>query len=178
MRKAHFLVILFAMWASAAFATQAGAAQASATDAASNQDAAQGDLRVAEQLDRLGLHYELTESNNYSVTYDLDGGRSQVAYVTADTETYKGVEIRELWSRAGTFDEIPSADTMEKLLEDTGTEKIGAWALEKSSEDGYILYYSIRVPVSLQDSQMGSLLRLAADVADQKESELFQTDDE
>jgi hypothetical protein len=133
---------------------------------------------VAEQLDRLGLHYELTESNNYSVTYDLDGGRSQVAYVTADTETYKGVEIRELWSRAGTFDELPSADTMEKLLEDTGTEKIGSWALEKSSEDGYILYFSIRVPVSLEDSQMGALLQLAADVADQKESELFQTDDE
>jgi hypothetical protein len=137
-----------------------------------------GDQRVADQLNRLGLHYTLTKSGNYSVTFDLDSGRSQVAYVTARTETYGGMEIREVWSRAGTMNDVRSADVMQKLLEDSGTEKIGSWALEESSDGGYILYFSVRVPVDPKDSEMKALLEFTANVADKKELELFKVDDE
>jgi len=155
-----------------------GAAGALGAQDASTKNAASGDPRVSAALDKLGLHYKLTKSGNYSVTYDLDHGRSQVAYIVTKTETYAGVEIRELWSRAGTYDAVPSAEVMQKLLEDSGTEKIGGWSLEKSSSDGYIVYFSVRVPVTVTDDALKALLELTADVADQKENDLFGVDDE
>jgi hypothetical protein len=160
-RKALFLVALFAVGAAGLVAAQA-----------------KGDQRVADQLDRLGLHYTLTKSGNYSVTFDLDSGRSQVAYVTAKTATYNGMEIREVWSRAGTMNDVPSADVMQKLLEDSGTEKIGSWALEESDDGGYVMYFSVRVPVDPKDGEMKALLELTADIADQEELDLFNVDDE
>ena len=161
MRKALFLTALIALLAAGVLGAQE-----------------KGDSRVSAALDRLELKYTLTKNGNYSVTYDLDGGRSQVAYVVGSTETYNGVEIRELWSRAGTLDAAPTSEVMEKLLLDSGTEKIGAWNLEKSSSGGYIVYYSVRIPVSTADDSLKSLLELTAKVADQKEEELFSVDDE
>ena len=139
---------------------------------------ASADPRVKDQLDRLGVHYTITDSGNYSITFDLDTGRSQVVYVMGQTETYKGTEIRELWSRAGIFDEIPSAEVMQSLLEESGTSKIGFWSIEKNDAGGYIVYFSIKVPVYLKDADFRALLEFTADTADAKEAELFSSDNE
>ncbi len=149
-----------------------------AAGSAAAQDTTKGDPRVARQLDRLGLKYKLTDSGNYSLTYDLKGGRSQTVYIMGTTEKYNDTEIRELWSRAGTYDTLPPADVMQTLLEESGTEKIGFWSIEKSDGGGYIVYFSVKVPVYVRDSDLSSLLELTADVADQKEQELFNSDDE
>jgi hypothetical protein len=140
--------------------------------------AAKTDPRVAQQLDRLGLTYKVTDSGSFSIQYDLKAGRSQTVYVMGQTEKYNDTEIRELWSRAGVFDAVPSADVMQALLEDSGTSTIGSWNLEKSDEGGYIVYFSVKVPVYLRDSDLEALLELAANVADAKEAELFNSDDE
>ena len=137
-----------------------------------------GDPRVTQQLDRMGIQYSITESGNYSMKYDLDGGRTQTVYIMGQTEKYKNTEIRELWSRAGTFDSVPSADVMQKLLEESGTKEIGFWGLEKTDDGSYIVYFSVKVPVYLRDSDLSSLLELTANVTDQKEAELFNDDQE
>jgi hypothetical protein len=141
------------------------------------QEAAKGDPRLTGQLDRLGIHYKVTDSGNYSIGYDLDGGRVQTVYIMGRTEKYGDTEIRELWSRAGTFDAVPPADVMQKLLEESGEKQIGFWSIERS-DDGYIVYFSVKVPVYLRDSDLSALLELTANVADQKEAELFNSDDE
>ena len=141
------------------------------------QDAAKEDPRLSKQLDRLGIHYKITDSGNYSIAYDLAGGRSQTVYIMGKTVKYGNAEIRELWSRAGTFDGVPSADVMQKLLEESGEKEIGFWSIEKGDE-GYIVYFSVKVPVYVKDSDLSALLELTANVADQKEAELFDTDDE
>ncbi|HUI73152.1 MAG TPA: hypothetical protein VL354_21710 [Spirochaetia bacterium] len=136
------------------------------------------DPRVAEQLNRLGLHYTITTSGNYSIKYSLDNGRSQTVYIMGQTEKYQDTEIREMWSRAGTYDAVPPADVLQGLLEESGTKKIGFWSIEKDDAGGYIVYFSVRVPVYVKDSDLGALLGLTADTADQKESELFDVDEE
>ncbi len=148
-----------------------------AAAAAFAQDAAAGDPRLTKQLDRMGIHYKITDSGNYSISYDLEGGRTQTVYIMGKTETYQNTEIRELWSRAGTFDGVPSAEVMQKLLEESGQKVIGFWSIEKSNE-GYIAYFSVKVPVYLRDSDLSALLELTANVADEKEAELFNSDDE
>jgi len=137
-----------------------------------------GDTGITAQLDRLGLKYTTTKSGNYSLTYDLDNGRSQVVYIMGSTENVDATEVRELWSRAGTFKDVPTADQMQNLLEESGTKKIGFWALEEADDGGYTVYFSVKVPLYLRDADLASLLEYTANIADQKEEELFNSDDE
>ncbi|HVO39904.1 MAG TPA: hypothetical protein VMV03_12820 [Spirochaetia bacterium] len=146
--------------------------------AVSGQGSSTGDPRVAAQLDRLGLRYKLMDSGNYSITFDVGGGRSQVAYIMGKTETYKGLEIREIWSRAGTFDDLPESDVVRKLLQEGASEKIGFWSIEEADNGGWTVYFSVKVPVYLKDADLRSLLELTANVGDGKEAELFNQDEE
>ncbi len=163
MRRASVFVVLFFFLAGASVFAQGSS---------------KGDARVAALLDRLGLHYKLTDSGNYSITFDVGSGRSQVAYIMGKTETYKGLEIREIWSRAGTFEELPESDVMQKLLEDSAGEKIGFWSIEEADNGGWTVYFSVKVPVYLKDADVRSLLELTANVGDEKEAELFNQDEE
>lgn len=142
------------------------------------QAAAKASADIAQQLDRLGLKYTVTKSGNYSIVYDLDGGRTQTVYVMGKTDKVGATEIRELWSRAGTMDSAPTEEEMQKLLEESGGAKVGFWALEETDNGGFTIYFSVKVPVYLNDSDLAALLQFAADTADQKEEELFNADDE
>jgi hypothetical protein len=140
--------------------------------------ATRGGADISQQLDRLGLHYTLTKSGNYSVTFDLDGGRSQTAYIMGKTQKVGDTEIRELWSRAGTMDSLPTEEEMQALLEESGSAAMGFWSIEENDNGGYTIYFSVKVPVYLADSDLAALLEYTANTADQKEKELFNADDE
>ena len=142
------------------------------------QGATKGDSALSAQLDRLGLEYTVTKTGNYSVVFDLDDGRTQTVYIMGTTEKLDNAVVRELWSRAGTFESVPTADQMQNLLEESGSKKIGFWALEESDSGGYTVYFSVKVPTYLKDDDLASLLKYAANIADDKESELFSADDE
>ncbi len=142
------------------------------------QKTPQGDPDLSAQLRRLGLDFTITSSGNYSITYDLDGGRTQVAYIMGKTQSVGGTTIREIWSRAGEFTETPSAEDMQGLLEDSGSREVGFWALEQTDSGGYTLYFSVKVPVYLKDADLEALLNYTATVADEKEAELFNSDNE
>jgi len=135
------------------------------------------DPRLAKQLDKLGVKYTTTKSGNYSIEFDKDDGRKQTAYVMSKTETYRGIEIREIWSNAGTFEAEPSAKDMLELLSDNDTEKIGAWNVETSDDGSYLAYFSIKVPVYLKDKDLSDFLEFASNVADEMEAKLFNVDE-
>ena len=140
--------------------------------------ATKGGTDISQQLDRLGLKYSLTKSGNYSVTYDLDGGRSQTAYIMGKTQKVGDTEIRELWSRAGAMDSLPTEEEMQALLEESGLAAMGFWSMEEADDGGYTVYFSVKVPVYLNDSDLAALLEYTANTADHKEKELFNADDE
>ncbi len=142
------------------------------------QGVTKDDTGLSAQLDRLGLKYTLTKSGNYSINYDLDSGRTQTVYIMGKTEQLDATDVRELWSRAGTFKDVPTADQMQNLLEESGSKKIGFWALEEADNGGYTVYFSVKVPTYLRDDDLSALLEYTATVADQKEEELFHQDDE
>jgi hypothetical protein len=135
------------------------------------------DARVSRQLDKLGLAYTTTESNNFSLQQSLGGGRTQTVYIMSKTATYGGLEIREIWSNAGSFEAEPSAESMLELLEDNNTEKIGAWNVEASDDGSYLVYFSIKIPTYLRDKDLSSMIDFAATVADEMEAKLFNADE-
>ncbi len=135
------------------------------------------DPRVAKQLDKVGIEYSTTDSNNYSIERSLDSGRSQTVYIMSSTQTVGGMEIREIWSNAGTFPAEPTSDQMMTLLKDNNSQNMGAWTLEDSDNGGYLAYFSLKVPTYLRDKDLTDLIDLAASVADEMEQKLFNTDD-
>jgi hypothetical protein len=135
------------------------------------------DSRVAKQLDRAELKYETTGSGNFSIVQELEGGREQTVYIMSKTETYGALEIREIWTNAGSFEEEPSPESMMELLGDNDIEKIGAWNLEASDDGSYLAYFAIKVPVYLRDKDFLDMLEFAATVGDEMEAKLFDADD-
>jgi hypothetical protein len=165
-RKATTLAL--AALIAAAFASTAAAAEAAAK---------QADPRVVSALDRLGLHYTVNSSGNVAVTYDEDKGRSQSVFIMSATDSYNGIEIREIWSNAGTFDAKPAPDVLVDLMTESGKNKIGSWALEETDAGKYLLFYTIKFPADASDEAYQMMLEFAASVADERELALFNSDE-
>jgi len=123
------------------------------------------------------VKYTTTKSGNYSIDFSRDGDRQQTVYIMSKTETYGGIEIREIWSNAGTFDAEPTAKVMLELLSENDTEKIGAWNVETSDDGSYLAYFSIKVPSYVKDKDLSDLLEFASNVADEMEAKLFNVDE-
>jgi hypothetical protein len=136
-----------------------------------------GDPRVAGALKGLGLKYKVNSSGNFDVTYNQGKGRSQVVHVMSATDTYNDVEIREIWSNAGSFGAEPEASDLIDLMVGSGKSKIGCWALEEQDDGGYLLFFTIKVPAEVSPEELQMMLEFAADVADEQELALFDADE-
>lgn len=142
------------------------------------EPAKKADVRIEDMLTRLGVKYTVNDSGNVAVSYGEDGDRSQTVYIMSETEKDNDVEIREIWSNAGTFSSAPDSDALVQLMLDNGSNKIGSWALEKADDGGYLLYYSMRFPSDVSDKAYQMMLELASSVADETEASLFDGADE
>jgi hypothetical protein len=135
------------------------------------------DGRVQLLLDKIGQDYELTDAGNYQIELDMAGSRTQYVYIMSGTEKYGGIEIREIWSNAGYFPEEPDQATLVDLMTESGMNKIGCWALEDQEDGSYLLYYTIKLPVSFTASDLRMMLGFAAEIADAREAQFFGSDD-
>jgi hypothetical protein len=142
------------------------------------ESTALGDHRIATILDRTGLKYSVDSDGNFSLKLSLDKDRSQVVSIMGSTEKVDKLEVVELWSSAGTFDSLPEEDVVRDLLSDSGTKPIGFWSVEEVTGGGYMVYFSVKVPLYVKDSDLVSLLRYTANIANQKEKELFNSDED
>jgi hypothetical protein len=150
---------------------------ASFVQAAAAEAAKEADPRVVAVLDRLGLHYTVNSSGNIVVTYDEDKGRSQSVFIMSATDTYSGIEIREIWSNAGAFDAAPEAEVLIDLMTESGKNKIGSWALEETDAGKYLLFYTIKFPADASDDAYRMMLEFASSIADERELALFDSDE-
>ena len=74
------------------------------------------DSRVQLMLDKIGQKYTVTKSSNFSVEIGTTGTRTQLVTIQSTTEKYQGVEIREIYSIAGSFPEEPDQATLLDLM--------------------------------------------------------------
>ncbi|WP_304221978.1 hypothetical protein [Gracilinema caldarium] len=160
MKKLNCFVFLFVVFASGLLSAQ------------SNN---QPDQRVADMLKTMNIDYVITDNGNFEIEYELASGRTQYVFIMSETQKYRGMEVREVWSNAGVLDEDPEVDLLYELMQESGSNKIGAWALEENDE-GILLYYSIKAPVSHTVEDLRQLIAFAAEVADSQESYLFEDD--
>mgnify|MGYP001201355123 CR=1 FL=1 len=140
--------------------------------------AQEADPRIAEALDSADVIYTVKSSGNYYVEYKMDNNdeRSHGVYVVSETETYRGIEIREIWAVAAVVYELPDMDTLVTLMETNSTIKVGAWAMEVSEDGEVWVLYTIKVPAELDGERLSTLIYFVAEMCDEFEEEYVGDD--
>lgn len=138
----------------------------------------EADPRVKDALEAAGLKYSINSSNNYKVVYrmDSDPDRSHLAFIVSKTSTYRDLEIREIWSVAAILESYPDEELVHRLLAMNSTAKLGAWAIEASEGEVWIMY-TVKVPYDLSPDELNDAIYFVAEVCDELESELTGADE-
>jgi hypothetical protein len=132
----------------------------------------QADLRVRQALDGLGLKYSVTELGDFTLDCPVGQGRSKRVVVHSSTDRYAGHETRKIYS--GSYEchgSIPG-QLANRLLEDNGQKKFGAWA----KRDPYLVFTSMVEANANKESLYGAIL-LTVRTADQMEAQLASSTD-
>lgn len=129
------------------------------------------DAAVETRLDARGIKYEVDVDGDYKVTYSYKSeGRTQLVFVSGRTEAVGGFKVREVFAPAAKAG-ITGAKAIE-LMGESRTNKIGSWELQ-----GDVLYFVIKLPDSVNASDLESAMDIAAQTADNMEIKLSGDDD-
>jgi hypothetical protein len=129
------------------------------------------DASVKTRLDARGIQYEVDADGDYKVTYSYkDEGRTQLVFVSGSTESVGGFKVREVFAPAAK-DGISGAKAIE-LMGESRSNKIGSWELQ-----GDVLYFVIKLPDSVDATELESAMDIAAQTADNMEIELSGDED-
>ena len=124
------------------------------------------DASVKTRLDARGLKYEVDDDGDYKVTYSYKSeGRTQLVFVSGKTESVAGIKVREVFAPAAK-DGINGAKAL-KLMGESRSNKLGSWELQ-----GEVLYFVIKLPDSVNATELESAMDVAAQTADNMEIEL------
>ena len=137
-----------------------------------------GDKRVAAALDKAGLKYEMTESGDFKLLYELDDDRTQVVIIGSKTEKLGDLEIREVWSIAQQSDGEFDGETANALLVDNGNRKVGAWQVAVEEEtDQHTAIFSAQVDAAAEADALAQVIVAVVQTADEMENELTEEDE-
>ena len=128
-------------------------------------DSIEYDHRIERKLKKLDLKYKILKSGRFKLTYEVENKRSQVVFVNSETEEYRDFEIREIWAIAyeSSKDRLP-VEVANKLLEDTSTKKLGAWA-----KKGKLAVFVSRISAKADTESLKSTIKFVLEATDEME---------
>lgn len=135
------------------------------------------DPRVKALLDKLELQYEVSELGNYRLLYDCGDDRTQLIIVDSETNTYNGMEIREIWSTGYESDKPFSASVANTLLEDTMANKLALWASYKKTDGKHAAILVARISANANAKTLQDAIEAVND-ADKMELKLMNGKDD
>jgi hypothetical protein len=142
---------------------------------ASGASAATADPVIRKQLDSLKLKYEVDSDGDYKIVMDVGNGRTQLAYIRSNTETYGSNQVREIWSPGyKSSSEVLPERVANRLLEYSHTVKLGGWVKQKG---GYAVFV-VKLPTSAGADALKDALDAAVSSADEIEQEFTGKQDE
>lgn len=134
------------------------------------------DLALKKVLDAGKLRYDVNPEGTCRFVFNFGKERSQQVFVTSKKESFMGVEYRRVWATAWKSKELPSAEIMAQLLQDSSTKKIGGWELHRWS-DGYRLILAQKLPADASGPALEAAIKLVVNGADFMEEQLTRKDD-
>ncbi|MDR0181791.1 YbjN domain-containing protein [Lysobacter arvi] len=144
-----------------------------ATAASTGETDRSADPAIARQLDSLKYQYEVDEDGDYKLAFDMDDGRSQLAFVISDVESFGDTKVREVWAPAyrSSAAQFPS-EVANRLLEDSHASKLGAWV-----KQGDMAVFVVKLSADASQAQLSDALDFVLRTADQMEKELTGKDE-
>lgn len=140
---------------------------------ATSAHAAEADNAVGRALDTLEYTYEVDEDGDYKMVFDMDDGRSQLAFVRSTVEEFGKHKIREIWSPAynSPGKQFPAA-VANRLLEDSQDAKMGAWVKQDQ-----LAMFVVKVDANATPEALSDAIDAAIRTADAMELELTEQDE-
>ncbi|MCX2921206.1 hypothetical protein ORK51_13555 [Stenotrophomonas rhizophila] len=140
---------------------------------AAGAHAAEADKAVGRALDTLKYTYEVDEDGDYKMVFDMDDGRSQLAFVRSTVEEFGKHRIREIWSPAynSPGKQFPAA-VANRLLEDSQDAKMGAWVKQDQ-----LAMFVVKVDANATPEALSDAIDAAVRTADAMELELTEQDE-
>ncbi|MFX1722597.1 hypothetical protein [Stenotrophomonas sp. AS1] len=140
---------------------------------ATGAHAADADRAVGRALDTLKYTYEVDEDGDYKMVFDMDDGRSQLAFVRSTVEEFGKHRIREIWSPAynSPGKQFPAA-VANRLLEDSQDAKMGAWVKQDQ-----LAMFVVKVDANATPEALSDAIDAAVRTADAMELELTEQDE-
>ena len=134
------------------------------------------DDRVARQLTDAGLSYVIDDEADYRLKFELDDGRSQIAWVASGTSKLGSFEARDVWSIAyrGTGQVPP--EMANGLLQANARQTVGAWQVQRSGEE-YLVVFSAPIDATVEPHTLALALDAVMKTADAMEQALTGRDD-
>lgn len=134
---------------------------------------------IESKIKATGLKFRKTESGLFRLVFNEGDGRSQLVLVNGHSTSYRDVNFVEIWSKAVLSEIRPVNGSQMRDLLSGEYKHLGHWCLLKPSNPGgkWMLYYSIKIPVSATAVEFEAAIRNCSSVADKKEKELVGTDD-
>lgn len=134
------------------------------------------DPRVATALAAADLKFETDGDGDYRMVIRVDDERTQLVYVNTRTETYSGLEIREVWAIGGQTAGDFSADIANRLLEDNHLRKIGAWAIRTLNSKPTAVFVA-KIPAVVSAEELKTTIQAVIATADEIEKKHFGGDE-
>jgi hypothetical protein len=124
------------------------------------------DASVRRRLEDRGVKFDIDKDGDFRIVYNYaQEKRSQLVYVSGDTQSHSGVLIRKVFSPAAMLSQNPIDGVRAlELLRDADTNKMGAWEIS-----GGVLFLSIKLPDSASATELKAAMDIAAELADNME---------
>jgi len=144
-----------------------------AADTSTHETVRSADPAIARLLDKLEYKYEVDDDGDYKLAFDMDNGRSQLAFVISAMESFGEMKVREVWAPAyrASAGEFPVA-VANRLLEDSNESKLGGWV-----KQGDTAVFVVKLAADATQSQLDDALDFVLRTADQMELELTGKDE-
>jgi hypothetical protein len=135
-----------------------------------------GDARIRKALEEKGYKYKVTDAGNFNCTFNVDDNRTHLVFINSNTQSYRGMELREVWAiglkATGGF----SAQIANELLQDTERRKMGAWKVIKEDNTHYAVFFVV-IDANVDAETLVSAIKIVIDVADEIEAKITKADD-
>ncbi|OUL26346.1 hypothetical protein BV378_13055 [Nostoc sp. RF31YmG] len=134
------------------------------------------DPRIKDALDKLGAKYEIISDGDFKLLVETENKRSQVVFIESKTEKLGNLEIRYI-SSPGYVSKGPfSTEIANKLLQNSGLNKIAAWQLF-TKDQTHMAVFTAKIAVNSDPETIKNTMLAVGYGADAIEKELTGKDE-
>jgi hypothetical protein len=129
-------------------------------------------LPIADILTQAELTYKPHESGHFEVEIEEKDKDKQSVFVTKDVEYFERADVRKVWALAANSKNAPDLDTTLKLLQQSARTKLGAWTVERTDRDDYLIIYCVKLDATATPDAVKSTIEYVAKLTSMMKKEL------